>query len=90
MAGFGGYELGSAINDYLQIQNTFARGTLDFLTFAIISGPAATAGYITGMGTGAIVGAISHPIINGAQDLGEIVSKGYKRITNKESDTSEY
>jgi hypothetical protein len=55
---WGGYELGTAINDALHITNTAARGSLDFLTMCIIAGPAYSIGTNVGAGLGIAFGGL--------------------------------
>ncbi len=82
----GGYEIGSAVNDYLELTNTVVRGVLDLFIMSIIAGPAYTVGIAGGTATGGAIGAIAHPVIKGTKNLGELVSKGYKKITEKKND----
>lgn len=83
---WGGYELGSAINDALHITGTVGRGALDLLVMSIIARPAFGWGIYGGRIIGGEIGAISHPIIEKAKDIGELVSRNYKKIRGKETD----
>ena len=49
---WGGYELGSAINDALNVTSMVGRGALDLVTMGVVAGPL----YAVGFGGGALVG----------------------------------
>ncbi|MBU1111343.1 MAG: hypothetical protein ABIG93_03835 [archaeon] len=51
---WGGYEIGTAINDAMNIESTVGRGTLDVLVMGVIAVPS----YSTGILGGAIVDAL--------------------------------
>ena len=85
---WGGYELGSAINDALHITSPVGRGALDLVVMCVVARPAFGLGFYGGMVTGKAIGAISHPIIEKTKDIGELVLKGYKKIRGKETDKS--
>jgi len=83
---WGGYELGSVINDALHLTNTVGRGALDLVVMSVVAGPAYSAGIYCGMIAGGAIGAASHPVIERVKDLGALISRGYKRIAGKEND----
>ena len=60
---WGGYELGSLINDTLNLSNSFGRGTMDLVTMAVISRPIYSTGWAAGIIAGKITGALYHPVI---------------------------
>lgn len=66
---WGGYEIGSAINNALEIESTVGRGALDLLVMGIIAGPVYAVGIYGGMAAGAAIGAIAHPIIEGTKKI---------------------
>ena len=69
VAGYGGYEIGSAINDYLHINGDIGRGLLDMIVVGLIASPALYAGAIVGAGAGGVVGAVCHPFIEGCRSI---------------------
>ena len=83
---WGGYELGSAINDALHLTNTIGRGALDLVVMGLVAGPAYSIGLYGGMVAGGAIGAVAHPVIEKTKDIGELVSRVYKKITDKKSD----
>ena len=78
---WGGYEIGSAINDALHLTNIIGRGALDLVVMGTIAGPAYLIGVYGGAAAGGLIGIVAHPVIERTKDLGELVSKGYKKIT---------
>ena len=56
---YGGYEIGSAINNALEITNTFGRGALDLVVMGITTPPAAGIGFWGGMATGTAAGGLA-------------------------------
>ena len=59
----GGYELGTAINNFMDVEGTFGRGAIDSLTMAVVAGPAIVGSGVAGNVVGGLLGAVSHPII---------------------------
>jgi hypothetical protein len=58
---WGGYELGSAINDAIGVQSTVGRGALDFLVMSTLAAPAIGLGSYVGLMVGGIAGALTSP-----------------------------
>lgn len=71
---WGGYEIGSAINDAINLSNGFARGLVDVMMMGIVAGPCYSIGLIGGPVVGASVGGIFHGI-------GSAISGGYHKVT---------
>jgi hypothetical protein len=69
---WGGYEIGSVINDAINLQNDVGRGVLDVVVMGLVAGPAYAAGIYGGLAAGAGVGAI-----------GGAISNGYKKLRGK-------
>ena len=84
---WGGYELGSTINDYLKITNNLGRGTLDIIMMGLIAKPAFKTCFCSGAIIGSAIGAISHPIIEGVRDISDCLSYSCqkKRLSLKKS-----
>lgn len=88
---WGGYELGSMINDALHFTNTFGRGVVDFTMIGVlVAGPAYITAGCVGMAIGGAVGAATHSVIEKSRDLGELVSKEYKKIVEKKKGNDRY
>lgn len=66
---WGGYELGTIINDHFDIYNSIARGALDLIVMGFMVAPAFTIGIYGGMTIGGALGATSHPLIEGYKDI---------------------
>jgi hypothetical protein len=72
---WGGYEIGSAINDALNITGTVGRGALDLVVMGVVAGPAVGLGFYGGLALGGLSGVISNPIIEKAHNLKEYLSR---------------
>ncbi len=55
---WGGYEVGSVINDYIGITSTVGRGAVDIVTMGIIAAPAYRMGIFGGAAVGGVVGGL--------------------------------
>ena len=56
---WGGYEVGSAVNDSLHLTNVFARTAVNLATMGIVAGPAYVVGYYGGMIAGGLGATVS-------------------------------
>lgn len=53
---WGGYELGTMINDYFEFQNTVGRGALDVLVMGVLASPIVPTTAAIGSATGVFLG----------------------------------
>lgn len=60
VAVYGGYEIGTAVNNYVGLTNTLGRGIVDLVAMGFAMGPCAGIGFYGGMGLGAIIGAATY------------------------------
>src|SRR3989344_2284695 len=65
----GGYELGSVINDYLNIANNAARIALDLAVMGVVYKPATRVGTFVGVGVGMGLHPLLSPVIRKAKEL---------------------
>lgn len=82
---WGGYELGSLINDRLGVSNTFARGTLDAGIMGIIYLviPIHRCASYSGMVIGSRLGTATHYVIEGARNLSDLILEKRDKNSNK-------
>ncbi|MBI5065389.1 hypothetical protein HZA97_04065 [Candidatus Woesearchaeota archaeon] len=57
---YAGYEIGTAVNNYVGLTNTLGRGVIDLIAMGVAAGPCMGIGFYGGMGLGAIVGAATY------------------------------
>lgn len=55
---WGGYELGTAINDAINVQSTVGRGALDLIVMSVLAAPAMGIGSYVGLIAGGLAGSL--------------------------------
>jgi len=76
---WGGYEVGTLINDYIGLQNTFLRGTLDFTVMCMAAKPIFYIGLYGATGIGLAMGAISESATRHTRSLTDKLSENRQR-----------
>jgi hypothetical protein len=73
---WGGYEIGTAINDAIHLQATVGRMAVDLVSMGVIAGPCYSVGIWGGMAAGGAVGGVAGAIKSG-------VRRAYHGIADK-------
>jgi hypothetical protein len=76
----GGYEIGSAINNWIGLTGSVGRGIVDLVIMGVIAGPAVGFGFYGGMAVGGITGAVINPIVDGTRGI-------YRKIAGKDKES---
>jgi len=83
---WGGYEVGTMINDKLEFTNDLGRAAIDIVMMSVLASPVLPITTWGGVSLGAASGAILHPVTNGIRSAGSYVSGLFNRNTSDTTD----
>ena len=74
-----GYDIGTAVNDYFEIQNSVGRGVVNLTAMGMIATPVFFVGTYGGTFLGLIGNAIARPFVNAGEDITKKVTGSERR-----------
>ena len=82
VAVLGGYEIGTALNNYLELQGTFGRGLVDLVVIGVAAGPTISVGYVCGGAIGMGVGSLFNKTYISKREEENLLSINPRRRTS--------